>query len=693
MPRQSLATGFASFLLVLLFACVSSFLFIRNTDAIESLQFSLRDIVGDQLQLENVTSQLGFTSSGKLQLTLAADSAALSGVSGKLSLLSINCADFQPMPALSCNGGTLKLRTPTQQTVQLAMVIAYQSDEGRLRIGLGELKGYWQALTIKWQFGDEQRIQVNGQGITYDAYKFINQFVVLPELVLTSGTADIDVGLSLASGELRSIELAGKFKGISISNLETTQAMEAVSGSLDLQARQRQGAWRGNVSADVASGFIYTDPVGINASTHPLRFSSEFNWQPTGEVSLSDLHWRQPGVAELTTSVRFSFQEQFQLRALKVQAQSLLLGTVYPAYIQPWLYEFDIPALDLKGSLSGEVEWTPEATRLNARLNNIAVQEADGQFGIQGLKGSLNWSDEDARQHSEISWNQANFYQLPFGASRITFSSLRNEFQLAEPVSIPFFDGAIEIEEGFMRDPGDEGMAWSFDAYLQPVSMLQLTEALGWQTFGGKLSGMIPELRYQDRQLQLDGTLLVSAFDGSITVNNLLVDEPFGLVPRLQGDIVLDNLDLEAVTGTFSFGKIQGRLDGYINDLDMLAWQPVKFDALLITPDDDRSRHRISQRAVDNLTRIGGGVGGALSRSFMRFFEDFSYDKLGLGCRLEQGVCQMRGAQPAAQGYYIVKGGLMPPRIDIVGYADQVDWRQLVNQLIEVTRSGEVTVD
>ena len=87
---------------------------------------------------------------------------------------------------------------------------------------------------------------------------------------------------------------------------------------------------------------------------------------------------------------------------------------------------------------------------------------------------------------------------------------------------------------------------------------------------------------------------------------------------------------------------------------------PEAFDAFLFTPPDDRSQQRISQRAVTNLSSIGGGSGGgvaaALQGGFLRFFDDFGYDRLGLSCRLANDVCLMGGVMPAPGGYYIVKG-------------------------------------
>lgn len=130
----------------------------------------------------------------------------------------------------------------------------------------------------------------------------------------------------------------------------------------------------------------------------------------------------------------------------------------------------------------------------------------------------------------------------------------------------------------------------------------------------------------------------------------------------------------------------------------MQNWQPVAMDMHFYTPSDDKSQHRISQRAVENLASVGGGGAGAvLSTGFLQFFEVFAYDRIGLRCVLANGACAMSGAGAArsdsgAPGYYIVKGrGL--PRIDVVGFRDTVSWSGLVQQLAAITRSGSPTVN
>jgi hypothetical protein len=125
----------------------------------------------------------------------------------------------------------------------------------------------------------------------------------------------------------------------------------------------------------------------------------------------------------------------------------------------------------------------------------------------------------------------------------------------------------------------------------------------------------------------------------------------------------------------------------------MEAWEPIAFDAAFATPRDDSSRHRISQKAIDNLSNIGGGgVGNAVSQSFLQLFKEFPYDRLGISCRLEHGVCLMDGVAPSEGGYYIVKGRLLPPRIDVIGYAGRVDWESLLARLKAAISSGGATV-
>jgi len=118
--------------------------------------------------------------------------------------------------------------------------------------------------------------------------------------------------------------------------------------------------------------------------------------------------------------------------------------------------------------------------------------------------------------------------------------------------------------------------------------------------------------------------------------------------------------------------------------------QPVAFNAYIRTPENDRSSHKISQRAIDNLSSLGG-TSGLLSRSFLSFFETFRYDKIGLSYRLKNNTCLMSGVEEKGNGYYIVKGGGIP-RIDVMGFQKHVNWQVLTSRLKAIQHANEAVI-
>ena len=140
------------------------------------------------------------------------------------------------------------------------------------------------------------------------------------------------------------------------------------------------------------------------------------------------------------------------------------------------------------------------------------------------------------------------------------------------------------------------------------------------------------------------------------------------------------SLDLDLVTRAFSFGSITGRIDAQVNGLELANWLPVKFDAR-VESSPGNYRKRISQRAVENITSLGGSsASAAIQRTALRFFDEFGYSRIGWSCKLRNGVCEMGGVGPGTGGYVIVEGGGVPA-ITVMGYNRAVDWEELIARL------------
>src|SRR3546814_7661658 len=176
----------------------------------------------------------------------------------------------------------------------------------------------------------------------------------------------------------------------------------------------------------------------------------------------------------------------------------------------------------------------------------------------------------------------------------------------------------------------------------------------------------------------------MQVFDGRVEVTALSMERPFGVAPTLSADFALHDLDLLAITEVFDFGSISGRLDGRIDDLRLVAWSPVTFDAELHTVRRDGVRQRISQRAVQNISSVGdASFAGSLQARLIGLLDDFGYSRIGISCRLANQVCAMGGLHSSGDGFTIVEGAGIP-RLDVVGVRTSVVWGRRVSVRLEL---------
>lgn len=443
-------------------------------------------------------------------------------------------------------------------------------------------------------------------------------------------------------------------------------------GELYVAPLYRSGAMQLSAAGSIAPALL-----GIEHATLTLDGIGTLN---------GALRW-QPGTAE----------QPGRLLAAEFASGSLDLSALAPQFIQPFLDARAGAKLTARGT-----------ARLAAAIDGAGIQRVDveltdatleaGKNAVHGIDARIPWR-RDAATQAEFRVGGGKLGALPIGAFSLPLAMHGLEFSLAR-AEIPLLDGRLLLE-GFHAARAGDAWQWRLGAALEPVSMPVLSQALGWPTMAGVLSAALPTISYANATLALDGQLMVSVFDGYLAADGLRVVEPFGALPRLQADIVARHLDLGMLTETFSFGDITGYIDADVKGLEMSGMRPLAFDAsVLSTPGDYRKR--ISQRAVQNISSLGGaGAGAAIQRSFLRIFETFGYDSIGLRCRLVNGVCLMGGIEapashideiagrlglPAstgalpAHGYLLVKGGGVPS-LNVIGYNRRVDWEELVTRL------------
>lgn len=381
---------------------------------------------------------------------------------------------------------------------------------------------------------------------------------------------------------------------------------------------------------------------------------------------------------------------------LDVQFQSADARALRDRYLSGWLAPLGFTDVELTGGLNGRV-WNhgAEAISYAIKLNDLNIRQPGERLDVAGLQGQIAISQSDPVE-SRLRWQHASLYGLQFGAGDLPFISRNGELSLRAPAAIPVFDGRLRFDTLLIRPPqATRSFGLQFSLGVENVDFGAFSQAIGLPAFRGRLNGTIPNAVYENDILTLDGGLNLDVFEGSVAFSALSIERPFGTAPTLVTDLDLDKLDLLRLTEVLGFGSISGKLSGQIHDLRLIAWSPVRFDSALYTVKVPGVKQRISQRAVQNISSVGGTAAtSGLQAKALALFKDFGYSRIGIQCRLVNSVCLMSGLEGDARSgsgsnSFTILQGAGIPRLTVVGHNRRVDWPVLVERLKAVAE-GDV---
>ncbi|BCT68767.1 hypothetical protein [Nitrosospira sp. NRS527] len=509
--------------------------------------------------------------------------------------------------------------------------------------------------------------------------------------VPAKGNMNGTIKLRGAAGGLAGIEAHLAVDGLTFSDASGLHAGENISVEVNAMAtrdeRKEGNAWAWHADVNWPSGEVFWQPVYFAAQGHRFSGSGELDESTirlsTGKLVLSN-------IGEMNLSGLID-RPGNTLRDFDLSADNLELSTLFSQVLKPFLV--NTPVAELKAAGHAGIQWRYRNSAhefLQVDLRDASVEDGHGRFAFRGVDASIPWQAPGNQGNVEptkaaIRIQSSRLGKIPIGQVDIPLEIDGSNLRIPR-LTLPVLDGELTLEN-FSASRQAQGWVWQFSGGLSPISMQKLTEALGTQPMKGTLSGEIPRVSYNGSTVVVDGALLFRIFDGTIELGNLKLLDPLGPAPSLLADLDMRNLDLNLLTGTFSFGNMQGRVDAAVHGLELFNWKPVKFDASLKSSPGSYPR-RISQAAVQNISSLGGsGAAAAIQRSFLGFFEQFGYSKIGWSCSLRNGICHMGGieSEPLPHGYLIVKGGGIPA-ITVIGYNRDVDWWELVNRLQRITQ-------
>lgn len=492
-----------------------------------------------------------------------------------------------------------------------------------------------------------------------------------------SATASGIIGVSLDQGIIESIN------SIEFSALDYEHSDDMIALGL---AGQVDFSWHNSaqsIAADLTinQGEALLKQVYVNFSQFPLQLSLKVNRRANHFA----VHWSLQHDTAFAAAGHVMIDDSFALQdwqgQINIKNSHLLNKHITNSVLE--IYGFSQNQADggVLLSVSGEHKRIDHVT---VHFKDFSFANAKRKLAISGLQGDIDWQWQQTSQPSALTWQSLILSGLPVAAAGMDFNLSEDDFSLYGRHAFPVFDGAVVVQRLTVNDfMAAEPAKVKMDAEIEPISLRPISQALDWPELAGQISGQLPGMVKTGNIIEFDGTLHLSVFDGSIRFENLSMERLFGVAPVIAADVDIHLLDLALLTQTYDFGLITGRLSGRVDHLRITNWKVDRMDASIYSVKTENTAQTISQKAIENISAIGG-IKGAISRTFLRFFEEFKYKKLKLSCKLHNSVCQIGGLDNQNGRFTIVEGGGLP-KINIVGFAREIDWDVFIGRLLNAS--------
>lgn len=578
-----------------------------------------------------------------------------------------------------CEQGSLVLTGPSGQW-QWSGAVSIESGSGDL---VARISGEGMNVTVRGPSADEPfSVQAEFDGLMVDA---------LPAALLEPlGVSELEGRVSgRVNIDPAAIEFDLDVDRAGFDSIDGSMAAAALALELDGRAGFGDEAGAFEVRLRQADGELLLGALYLPPPEAALELEMTGRFPGNDRLVIEQLTLHDPDALEIAGSAWLEHTgETWALQELELDRFGAFLPKAWTRWADGPAAVAGFGGLETSGRFDGAVSWrdgTIESLELAA--DSLGIDDPSDRFAIDSAEGDVRI--EQGALNAALDWQALRLWKLPLGASRLRLAGDRERLRLTEPLHMPLVDGAVVLDElEWIR--GDEVSSLTLDARIEPLDLSELTQLMGFPEFGGELSGRFPGVVYADEQLAFTGGIDVQAFSGHVGLTELSIERPFGTLPALAAQVEIERLDLAELTGAFDFGHMEGELSGWMRDLRLLDWQPVAMDARLFTH-EDAPRRRISQRAVENLSSLGGAGGALITGTILRVFEEFPYRRAGLACRLGNNICHLDGVAPhESGGFYIVEGRSLP-RLDVIGHRRLVNWPQLLTQLASMVNREQAS--
>jgi hypothetical protein len=449
-----------------------------------------------------------------------------------------------------------------------------------------------------------------------------------------------------------------------------------------------------SVRADLGlqQGEVLWDRFYFDLKDHPITIRGELRGVP-GDMQMRDVVLGAGGIGNVILSGRYSGSGRSAVRA-RVDVGGL--DRLYALAVRDALkdtYPF-LARTDAGGGLSGDVEYRCDeggwSLTGNLRLADGHASSSDPAVNVRGLSIDLPIVLGTGRRDATTRKGSLRMAALRVGgveipATEAALSIAPNAVRLAEPLLVPVLGGAFVLNELEALQLATLSPQVNLGFALRELELGRLSQTLGWPPLRGTMGGTVPEVRIKNGEIRSEGEIRVQVFGGEVRARNVSVTQIFSSVPTLELDLGFEDILLGDVTETLDIGRISGVARGAAHDLAIVHGQPLRFEAWMETVPRSGVAQRISVKAIDQLSMIGGSGGDPLSQAVLSFFDEYRYAKMGFRCRLENDRFFLRGIEQRDGKDYLVVGSSLPPRVNVISHSQEIAFSEMMRRISRVT--------
>ena len=185
------------------------------------------------------------------------------------------------------------------------------------------------------------------------------------------------------------------------------------------------------------------------------------------------------------------------------------------------------------------------------------------------------------------------------------------------------------------------------------------------------------KIKGTDKLINILGNITIRIFDGYLKIKDIKLIP--SKLPTLACNITFKHINLKKLTDMTDFGKITGFVEGYVKNLKLVNFKnPLEFEMLVKTEDIKGTSKRISLKAVNSISKVGGGI----ATIAIPFFKNFAYSSIGFKATLKNNIFSLHGLYKEGDKEYIVKKGfLVGVSVINMNTDNKIEWNDFINRV------------